>query len=163
MRILIPLFIAMPIIEIALLIQVGQWMGLWPTLGLIVFTAIWGAYMLRTQGLNTLLRAQQRLHHGEIPAQEMLEGIVLAVGGVLLLTPGLVTDSFGLLCMLPGIRKGLIRQLSRRVKVMGGASAQRHAFGQDSASAPQAESWREEIRARPHAQNTLEGDFERKE
>lgn len=116
------LFIAMPIIEIAVLLRVGEALGWFPTLGIVVLTAILGTAMLRQQGLATLNKARQRMGAGQMPAQEMLEGVLLMVGGVLLLTPGFVTDAFGFACLLPWSRQWLAKKIAARsvVGVVGG-------------------------------------------
>lgn len=114
------LFIAMPIIEIALLLRVGDAVGWLPTLLIVIVTAIVGSGMLRQQGLATLNTARQRLDSGEVPAQQLLEGMLIMIGGVLLLTPGFVTDAFGFLCLIPSTRQWLARRLSARV--IGGVS-----------------------------------------
>ena len=98
------LFIVMPIAELAVLIQVGSVIGVLNTVGLVFLTAVIGAWLLRQQGLATLLRANERLNSGELPAKEVAEGLILAVGGAMLLTPGFITDTFGFLCLLPGSR-----------------------------------------------------------
>ncbi|MGI1678631.1 MAG: FxsA family protein [Cellvibrionaceae bacterium] len=108
MPILLALFIIMPIAEMWVLIQVGMRIGALSTIGLVLLTAIVGLALLRQQGLSTLLRANQRMQAGQIPAQEMGEGIFLAVGGALLLTPGFITDIFGFTCLIPGVRKVLL-------------------------------------------------------
>ena len=100
MPIILVLFIAMPIIEIAVLIKVGGAIGLLPTLAIIIVTALVGTFLLRQQGLSTLNRARNRLASGQLPAEQMMEGMLLVVGGVLLLTPGFVTDAFGLFLSL---------------------------------------------------------------
>ena len=99
------LFLLIPIIEIFFLIKVGEIIGAFPTIILVVLTAVIGAGLLRQQGLSTLARFQQNLSTGKLPAQEMVEGIMLAVGGALLMTPGFVTDAMGFLCLLPFSRK----------------------------------------------------------
>jgi UPF0716 protein FxsA len=104
MRWLFLLFCTLPVIELIILLQIGGWLGVWPTVGLILGTAFIGVNLLRQQGLKTLTRANQRMASGEMPAKEMVEGIVLAIGGALLLTPGLVTDVIGFSCLLPGTR-----------------------------------------------------------
>ncbi|MBX2838952.1 MAG: FxsA family protein, partial [Gammaproteobacteria bacterium] len=81
------LFILMPIIEIAVLIQVGRSIGVLLTIAIVIATAILGTAMLRHQGMATLRKAQTRMQSGEMPAQQLLEGLLLVVGGVLLLTP----------------------------------------------------------------------------
>lgn len=107
-RFLLFLFIAMPILEMFVLIRVGSSIGALNTILLVLATAIIGLGLLRKQGLSTLLRAQDRLKTGEVPAKELAEGLFLAIGGALLLTPGFVTDFIGFCCLLPGIRHMLI-------------------------------------------------------
>lgn len=109
------LFIAMPIIEIALLLRVGEAFGWLPTLLVVIVTAIVGSAMLRQQGLATLNKARQRMGVGEMPAQQLLEGVMIMIGGVLLLTPGFVTDAFGFLCLIPLSRQWIASKLSARV------------------------------------------------
>ncbi|MGB0468079.1 MAG: FxsA family protein [Pontibacterium sp.] len=114
MRFLFLLFIIVPIIEITLLINVGEAIGVWSTIGLVLLSAFIGVNMLRYQGLTTLARAQQRANQGEIPGKEMVEGIVLAVGGALLVTPGFVTDVIGFCCLIPFTRHALANALIGR-------------------------------------------------
>ncbi len=114
---LLVLFIAMPIIEIALLLRVGEVFGWWPTLLYVIATAILGSSMLRQQGLATLNKARTRMDSGEMPAQQLLEGVFIMIGGVLLLTPGLVTDLLGFLCLIPVTRQWASAQLSTRAFV----------------------------------------------
>ncbi|MGD9860596.1 MAG: FxsA family protein [Marinobacterium sp.] len=118
MRVLFLLFIIIPIIEITVLIQVGQAIGAWYTVGLVLLSAFIGVNMLRHQGLSTLARAQQRMDQGEVPGQEMAEGILLAVGGALLVTPGFVTDVIGFSCLIPAVRRALIKPLIGRFTVV---------------------------------------------
>jgi len=80
--ILLLLFILVPIIEIGLFIQVGGFLGLWPTIALVLITAFVGASLVRSQGLQTLMNVQNRLQQGELPAQQIFEGVMLAVAGV---------------------------------------------------------------------------------
>jgi len=107
MPILFIIFVVVPIIEIALFIQAGEWFGLGPTLATIVLTAVIGVSLLRQQGLSTLYKAQQKMSQGEIPAMEMVEGIMLAVAGALLITPGFFTDTIGFLLLVPILRQFL--------------------------------------------------------
>ncbi|SFR77503.1 UPF0716 protein FxsA [Marinobacter daqiaonensis] len=123
MRVFVVLFIVMPIVEMAVLIKVGTMIGVLPTIGLVVLTAVIGAALLKQQGLATLTRANQRLNSGELPAQEVAEGLVLAVGGALLLTPGFVTDTIGFLCLIPGSRHWLVHQAMKRMVVRGQGNA----------------------------------------
>lgn len=111
MRLFLLLFIAVPIIEMLILIKVGGVIGAFPTVTLVLLTAVVGLQLLRQQGLSTLLKAQEKIQQGTVPATEMAEGILLAVGGVLLLTPGFFTDVLGLLCLLPVTRKKMVGKL----------------------------------------------------
>lgn len=118
MAFLVPLaLIAIPLIEIALFIQVGRLIDLWPTLGLVVLTAIVGGYLIRTQGLGTLARAQATLRAGEPPVREMFDGLCIVVGGILLLTPGFLTDAVGIMLLLPPTRALLRARVVRHIHV----------------------------------------------
>ena len=111
------LFLAIPIIEIYLLIQVGQVIGAGWTILAVVATAVIGVWLLRIQGLSTLMRAQQKMQTGELPAHEMLEGIGLIVAGALLLTPGFFTDAVGFLLLFPPTRIWLVTRVTSRMVV----------------------------------------------
>ncbi|EGQ7673299.1 FxsA family protein [Vibrio cholerae] len=150
--ILLFLFIAVPVIEIALFIQVGGVLGVWPTIALVLLTAIVGASLVRSQGLQTLLTVQQRLAQGQLPAQQILEGVMLAVAGVLLLTPGFFTDILGMLVLLPAPRAYLAKLLMSRV-VVGNIHANGAGFEQPNPF---------HDRANPNG-TTYEGEFERKD
>ncbi|CAB1257139.1 phage T7 F exclusion suppressor FxsA [Vibrio cholerae] len=150
--ILLFLFIAVPVIEIALFIQVGGVLGVWPTIALVLLTAIVGASLVRSQGLQTLLTVQQRLAQGQLPAQQILEGVMLAVAGVLLLTPGFFTDILGMLVLLPAPRAYFAKQLMSRV-VVGNIHASGAGFEQPKPF---------HDRANPNG-TTYEGEFERKD
>ncbi|MEZ5552528.1 MAG: FxsA family protein [Pseudomonadales bacterium] len=114
MRFLFLLFIAVPIVEMFVLIKVGGIIGALPTIGLVVLTAVLGIWLLRLEGLATLARVQEKLDRGELPETELLEGVMLLIGGALLLTPGFVTDAMGFICLLPGLRRPLARWIMRR-------------------------------------------------
>ena len=111
------LFVLIPIIEIGLLIKVGGMIGLLPTLGIVILTAVIGTAMLRQQGLATLQAAQQRMQSGQMPAQQIGEGLLLVVGGALLLTPGFATDAFGFACLFPLSRRWMAAKIG--AKTMG--------------------------------------------
>jgi len=111
------LFIGMPILELFLLINVGSAIGVFPTLGIVILTAVIGTWMLKAQGLSTLNKARSRMSGGQVPAFEMMEGLALGVGGALLLTPGFVTDTIGFICLIPYTRRWLVNRLSKRVSV----------------------------------------------
>lgn len=115
--ILLVAFITLPIIEIAVFIQLGSIIGLWPTIAFALLTAIVGASLVRSQGILTLAVVQRRMQQGELPAQQIMEGVMLAVAGVLLLTPGFVTDTLGLVMLLPAPRARLATYLMSKVVV----------------------------------------------
>ena len=120
---LIPfLLLAIPILEIAVFIVVGQLIGLWPTLGLVLLTAIFGTLLLKRQGFSTLAAIQRETRAGRVPGRELMDGVMIAVAGVLLLTPGLVTDAIGFLLFVPGARAAIRNWLKSRVMVVGGQS-----------------------------------------
>lgn len=129
------LLIGIPLIEIALFIEIGDEIGVWPTIGLCIATALAGSLMLRIQGLSTLARARAAMARDEMPVREMLDGIGLAIAGALLLTPGFATDAVGLLLFVPGIRRGIGRWLwgtmirSGRFHVVGGSFPGGPAYG----------------------------------
>lgn len=105
MQILFLFFLIVPFIEIYVLLEVGAIIGAFPTIFLVVFTAILGAWLLRRQGFTTWQRFQDNLKQGVIPAYEMIEGPILLVGGALLLTPGFFTDLLGFACLMPPLRR----------------------------------------------------------
>ncbi|RMD60721.1 MAG: FxsA family protein [Alphaproteobacteria bacterium] len=114
---LLAAFIGVPLLEIAVFIQVGGVIGLWPTLALVVLTAMVGTHQLRAQGLATLARARAEMDRGNLPTRELFDGACLLIAGVLLLTPGFVTDTVGLLLFVPAVRNWLRRALAKRLKV----------------------------------------------
>ncbi len=118
--ILMLLFLVIPIIEIYLLIRVGGYIGVLPTIGLVVLTAVIGASLLRSQGLQTYMRFNQSLNEGRLPANEIIEGVALLVGGALLLTPGFFTDLIGFFCLLPITRRPVATFLVNRFNPMSG-------------------------------------------
>jgi len=113
------IFVAVPIIEIALFIQVGGAIGLWPTLAIVVLTAFAGTWLMREQGMMTLAKLQKSLAEGGNPADPMAQGAMILVAGVLLLTPGFFTDTVGFLLLLPPVRAALIKWISARIVASG--------------------------------------------
>lgn len=102
------IFLSVPLVEIYLLIEIGGVIGAPATVFLVVFTAVLGALLLRQQGFYTLQKVQQQMSRGEMPAMAMLEGVCLVIGGVLLLTPGFITDFIGFLLLIGPTRRFLI-------------------------------------------------------
>jgi UPF0716 protein FxsA len=111
---LIILFIVVPIAELALLIQIGSWIGFWPTLALLVLDAVLGATLMRSQGRAAWRRFNAAIAEGRAPAREVLDGVLVIFGGALLLTPGFITDIFGLLFLIPPTRALVRRLIVRR-------------------------------------------------
>lgn len=111
------LFIAIPLVELYFIIVVGEMIGAFWTVILVLLTAVIGVNLLRFQGMSTLTRAQQNMAQGQVPAMEMMEGVALAVAGVLLITPGFITDSIGFLCLIPASRQAIIRYIMARSTV----------------------------------------------
>ena len=102
---LLAMFIAIPIIEIGLFIEIGGWIGLWPTLAIVIVTAFAGTTLLRLQGLAVLQRAQASTARNELPVQEVFDGLCLLIAGILLLTPGFFTDAVGFMLFVPPFRR----------------------------------------------------------
>ena len=111
MRFMLPVFIGVPLLEMAILIEIGGIIGALPTIALVVLTATIGIWLLRLEGIATLAKLQDRMNHGEIPGTEILEGAMLLVGGALLLTPGFVTDAIGFTCLIPIFRHPIAKWL----------------------------------------------------
>ncbi|MBY4678607.1 FxsA family protein [Marinobacterium arenosum] len=163
MRFLFLLFIIIPIIEITLLIQVGGLIGTWNTVGLVLLSAFIGVNMLRRQSLSTLGRAQQRLNQGEMPGQEMAEGIVIAVGGALLVTPGFVTDLIGFSCLIPYSRQALVKAVLSRFTVI--STQHQHSAFQAGPFQPHSPFERPPFeRDRPrHGGDVIDGEYRRED
>lgn len=106
---LFALLVGIPILEIALFIQVGGFLGLWPTLGIVILTAIAGTMLLRSQGVQTLGRLQSSVSEGKNPMDPIAHGALILVSAVLLLTPGFFTDALGLTLLIPPVRSALIK------------------------------------------------------
>ena len=111
--------IGVPIVEIAVFIEVGGRLGLWPTLATIILTAMAGTALLRQQGLATLRRVRESLEANRFPRAEVFDGLCLLVAGALLLTPGFVTDAAGLLLFVPAVRVALRRAFGRYLVASG--------------------------------------------
>ncbi len=108
MQYLFLLLVITPIVELWLILKVGSTIGATLTIFLIILTAILGAAMLRKQGFSALFRARQKIEEGQLPAKEMAEGLMLAISGALMLTPGFVTDAIGFSLLVPWVRNRLI-------------------------------------------------------
>jgi len=120
MRLLLFLmFIAVPLIELALLIKIGEVIGVLATVGLVIVTAVIGVSLLRMQGVMALRKAQESLQAGRPPIDSVVEGVCLLVAGAFLLTPGLLTDAVGFLLLVPQIRSAIARWAFAKLQQSG--------------------------------------------
>jgi len=145
-------FLSVPLIEIALFIQIGGAIGLWSTLGIVVLTAVIGTFLVKTQGALAMNNLRQSFGTLSDPSEPLAHGAMILVSGALLLTPGFFTDAVGFALLIPGVRSAVFRYLKSRIKVqsfdMGG-----QAHAQEQARA----------RAHPRARqdpNIIDGEFE---
>ena len=113
MKFFLVIFIFIPLTEMLLLFEVADRIGGISTLGLVVLTAVIGLAILKRQGLSTIMRANQRLQSGELPAQEIIEGMLLAGAGALLLTPGFITDTLGFIFLTGPLRRPIAQHIIR--------------------------------------------------
>lgn len=114
---LLLLFTSVPLIELALLVQIDRHIGLAATLGLVIATAMIGAWLARSQGLRVLARLQTELRSGRMPAEPLLDGLMIFVAGAVLLTPGLLTDLFGFFLLAPAGRGLVRRAVAKRLRL----------------------------------------------
>jgi UPF0716 protein FxsA len=115
-------FLVVPFVELYVLIQLGHVIGALPTVALLVAVSIVGAWLVKHEGISTVRRAQEQLRLGNVPATELVDGLLVLLAGVLLITPGFVTDVFGALLLLPPVRSVVRstarKRLARRVGVI---------------------------------------------
>ena len=117
---LLKLFLAftiIPVVEIYLLIQIGTIFGALTSIALVIVTGFLGAYLARIQGLQTLFRIQKSLREGQMPSSELLDALLIGIAGLVLLTPGFLTDAFGFLLLIPNTRTALKQWLHRQIEV----------------------------------------------
>ncbi len=119
--VLFAVMIVVPILEIAVFILVGRYIGLWPTLAGIVLTALIGTMIIRHQGIGLIAAARRSIAAGEAPVGEALQGLALLIAGALLITPGFITDTIGFLVLIPPLRRrlaaALVAQAARRAEL----------------------------------------------
>ena len=167
-RILLILFLSIPLLEIYLFIQVGDVVGGFATIFLIVFTAVLGVWLLRWQGLMTLRKLQTTMAQGELPAVPLLEGMMLLVAGALLLTPGFFTDTIGFILLVPVLRQQLARALLLRGLFRAGGgigSPFQHSSSQTSSHqfGHQTKSQKGRQPEQPSDPHIIEGECERRD
>ncbi len=152
------LFVAVPLLEIALLIKFGQSFGFWPTIGLVIVTALLGSVLLRQQGFAVWRRVQEDLQSGRPPVEPVADGMLLLVAGAFLVAPGLITDTTGILLLIPPVRAVVRRFIARRLAVSGAIFTSVRQPGRPAAEpgAPRPS------RSKPSSSGTvIDGEFER--
>ena len=134
-------FVAVPIIEIALFIQVGGLIGMWPTLAIVILTAILGTSLMRAQGRMAMANLQRSFSELDDPTEPLAHGAMILISAVLLLTPGFFTDAMGFALLVPGIRTAVFHYLRKRIRVQNFTMGSAH------------------MHHRPTDQNTIDGEF----
>lgn len=165
-QILFLIFVIVPIIEIAVLMQVGELIGGWPTVGVVIFTAWLGAVFVRQQGLATIQQLQLKMAQGEMPSQEIVAGLLLLVSGVLLVTPGFVTDFFGLSLLIPQVRLGLVKAVQHRLMKQATVHTNFHTYQQSPFQDVHTTDTSQngaKMDKPSHQGQTLDGEYERKD
>ena len=147
MRIFFLLFLLFPLAELYVLIKVGGSIGALATIMLLVLSGIAGILLLRLAGFATAWRARERLARGELPEREMLQGLMMAIGGGLLFLPGFISDVLALIVLFPPTRNFLFRQINRRIEAR---VRRQRAFADDL-----------QARSNPQRPNVIEGEWER--
>lgn len=115
---LLAVFIVIPLIELIILIKVGSYIGLWPTILIVVLTGIVGASLARYQGFVIINKIRSDVSSGRVPARELIDGLLILIGGIVLLTPGFITDICGFFLLIPFTRnliKGFVRSQFERM------------------------------------------------
>ncbi len=115
---LLLLFISVPLIEVLILIKIGSLFGFWPTIFLVIGTGILGAYLAKLYGLTIWYKIQQDLNAGLMPADKLVDGLLILIGGIVLLTPGLLTDILGFMLLIPFTRSYFKRFAKTKFKKM---------------------------------------------
>ena len=113
---LLIIFIILPILELAVLLRLDNAIGLFQTIILIFLTGIIGVWLVRQQGINILFRIKKEINNGNIPAKEMIDGVMLLIAGAVLITPGLITDTFGFLLLIPYTRNFIRKWIRNRIE-----------------------------------------------
>ncbi|AMB85527.1 exclusion suppressor FxsA [Pseudomonas agarici] len=156
MRAFLLLFLLFPVLELYVFFQVSTAIGFFPALALIILGSALGVLVLRVAGLATAFRARESLSRGELPAQTVLEGLMLALGGGLMLLPGFISDVFGLLLLLPITRRLAVGKMRRRAEEQ---AMRQRAFADDLQTRGQPSA----APANGRLPNVIEGEFEHRD
>ncbi|WP_210712321.1 FxsA family protein [Pseudomonas sp. MWU349] len=157
MRPFLLLFLLFPVLELFVFVKVSAAIGFFPALLLMILGSMLGVLVLRVAGLATALRARESLNRGELPAQQMLEGLMLALGGGLLILPGFISDVFGLLMLLPISRRLLANKMRQRAEEQ---ALRQRAFADDMRAAQGGAAPQQPLGREP---NVIEGEFEHRD
>lgn len=161
------IFIIVPLIELMLLIEVGSVIGSAWTFIIIIATALIGTRLVKQQGFQTWGNIQQEMATGQLPAQSLFDGICILISGVLLITPGFITDTIGFLLVTPPFRAMMYQQLGSKIQVRAAGQFQQQGFGQSYEQ--QGQTYEHEpqspndIKQATHQPTTLDGDYKRKD
>jgi UPF0716 protein FxsA len=167
-RLLFVFFIIIPIIEITVLMQVGALLGVWPTIAIVILTAWVGAKYVRQQGIATLNSVQEKMAQGQMPSDEIVTGLVLLVAGVMLVTPGFVTDFLGLSLLIPAVRQAIAGSVKSHITTNSASqqsfqfNSEGNVYEHEDATEQQDSPFQAHIKP-PHKAKTLDGEFERKD
>jgi len=169
-RVLFLLFIVVPVIEIAVLMQVGELIGIWPTVAIVIISAWLGAKYVRQQGLATMQSVQTKMAQGEMPSNEIVTGFMLLVAGILLVTPGFVTDAIGLSLLVPQWRMFLANIVQRHMKLninsasYTASNSDGNVYEHEEFTQSTHSHFEQEAKPISHHQGeTIEGEFQRKD
>ncbi|KZW99630.1 F exclusion suppressor [Pseudoalteromonas luteoviolacea] len=169
-KVLFLLFIVVPIVEIALLIQISDVIGGFATIALVIATAILGAKLVKQQGLGAYSNVQRQMASGQLPGQDLFTGLCVIIAGVFLMTPGIMTDALGFMLLTPMIRQKIAKTLIEQASVKMQSSAQ--GFGQqhthqDTQAPFQEQKFDPFERKAPQSESqsntTIEGEYQRKD
>ena len=117
MLVLAVLFLVVPIVELAVIIQVGQAVGVWNTIGLLILMSVLGGWLMKKEGLGVLRRIQRTIEAGRVPSTELVDGVLIVIGGALMLTPGFLSDLLGMSLLLPPVRAVVRRIAAKRLTI----------------------------------------------
>jgi UPF0716 protein FxsA len=162
-RALFLLFIIVPIVEIALLIQVSDVIGGWNTIALVIITAFLGARLVKQQGADTLKNVQLQMANGQMPAAELFNGLCIVIAGVLLLTPGIATDITGFLLLTPLVRKSLASKLMSHAKVHVASGMHQQYSSTSEFYSQQQSPFSTKETVKTQSSSTIEGEYIRKD
>lgn len=130
-------FVSVPLIEIALFIQIGGAIGLWPTLAVVIVTAMIGTFLVRNQGALAMGNLQRSFSELNDPTEPLAHGAMILIAGALLLTPGFFTDAVGFALLMPPVRVGVFKYLRSRIKVQSFSMGSMHSQSSHPQSPPQ--------------------------